>query len=56
MTANVPMMPTGTAISGMSADRQFWRKSRTTSATRTTESSRVLKTSWIDSRMNGVVS
>ncbi len=56
MTAKVPMMPTGTAISGISADRQFWRKSSTTSATSTTESSSVLNTSWIDSRMNGVVS
>ena len=56
MTAKVPMMATGTAISGMSADRQFCRKSRTTRATRITESSSVLKTSWIDSLMNGVVS
>ena len=56
MTANVPTMPTGTAISGMIADRQFCRNTSTTSATRITESSSVLNTSSIDSRMNGVVS
>ena len=43
-------------MSGMSADRQFWRKSRTTMATRMIASRSVLNTSWIDSRMNGVVS
>ena len=56
ITANVPTMPTGTAIKGMIADRQFCRNTRTTSATKTTESSSVLNTSLIDSRMNGVVS
>ena len=56
ITAKVPMIATGTAISGMIADRQFCRNSSTTSATRITESSSVLNTSWIDSRMNGVVS
>ena len=34
MTAKVPMMATGTATSGMSADRQFCRNSSTTTATR----------------------
>ncbi len=56
ITANVPTMPTGTATSGMIDDRQFWRKISTTRATSITESSSVLNTSWIDSRMNGVVS
>ena len=56
MTANVPMMATGTATSGMIADRQFCRNSSTTMATRITASRSVLKTSLIDSVMNGVVS
>ena len=56
MTAKVPMIATGTAISGMTADRQFWRNSSTTTATRMIASRRVLNTSPIDSRMNGVVS
>ena len=56
MTANVPMIATGTATSGMSADRQFCRNSSTTMATRMIASRSVLKTSLIDSRMNGVVS
>ena len=56
MTANVPTMATGTAISGISAARQFCRKTSTTMATRMMASRRVLKTSLIDSRMKGVVS
>ncbi len=56
MTAKVPMMATGTAMSGISAERQFWRKSRTTMATSTTASCNVLNTSATDSVMNGVVS
>ncbi len=56
MMAKVPMIATGTATSGIRADRQFWRKSRTTIATRITASRKVLKTSKIDSRINGVVS
>ena len=56
MTANVPTIATGTAISGMSAARQFCRNTSTTMATRITASRSVLNTSWIDSRMNGVVS
>ena len=45
---------TGTAISGMSAARQFCRNTSTTRATRMTASKSVLDTSLIDSRMNGV--
>ena len=56
MTANVPTMATGTAISGMIADRQFCRNTSTTMATRMTASRSVLNTSLIDSSMNGVVS
>ena len=56
MTANVPMIATGTATSGISADRQFCRNRSTTNATRMTASRSVLKTSLIDSVMNGVVS
>ena len=56
MTANVPMIATGTAIKGMTADRQFCKNNRTTTATRITASRRVLNTSMIDSRMKGVVS
>ena len=57
MTAKVPTIATGTATSGISADRQFWRNSRTTTATRITASRSVLKTSNLtDSVMNGVVS
>ncbi len=33
IAANVPTMATGTAISGISGERQFWRKTMTTSAT-----------------------
>ncbi len=51
MAANVPMMATGTAISGISAERQFCRNTSTTRATRSTASRSVLKTSWIDSLM-----
>ena len=56
MTANVPTTATGTATSGISAERQFWRNTSTTTATRTTASKSVSKTSRIDSLMNGVVS
>ena len=56
MTAKVPMTATGTAISGMMAERQFCRNSSTTTATRMTASRSVLNTSLIDSVMNGVVS
>ena len=56
MTTKVPMMATGTATSGMMAERQFCRNRSTTTATRMTASRSVLKTSWIDWLMNGVVS
>ena len=56
MTAKVPMMATGTAISGMIVARQFCRNTSTTRATRITASRSVLKTSLTDSRMKGVVS
>ena len=56
MTANVPMMATGTATSGISDDRQFCKKTSTTTATSTMASISVSNTSLIDSLMNGVVS
>ncbi len=56
IAANVPTMATGTATSGMSDDRQFCRKTSTTTATSTTASRSVLNTSFIDSRTKGVVS
>ncbi len=56
MTANVPMMATGTATRGMIVARQFCRKMSTTRATRIIASRSVLSTSTIDSLMNGVVS
>ena len=56
ITANVPTIATGTAISGITAARQFCRKTITTMATRITASRSVEKTSFTDSRMNGVVS
>ena len=45
ITAKVPTIATGTATSGISADRQFWRNNSTTKATRMTASRSVLKTS-----------
>ena len=56
MTANVPTMATGTAMSGISVERQFCKKISTTMATRMMASRSVLNTSRIDSLMNGVVS
>ena len=56
MTAKVPTTATGTAISGISDDRQFCKKISTTTATSSTASNSVSKTSLIDSLMNGVVS
>ncbi len=49
MAAKVPTMATGTATSGMSADRQFCRNTSTTIATRIMASRSVFTTSWIDS-------
>ena len=51
IAAKVPMIATGTAISGISAARQFWRNTSTTIATRMIASRRVLMTSEIDSVM-----
>ena len=56
ITANVLMMATGTAISGMITDRQFCKNTSTTAATSDTAMSNVFTTSVTDSRINGVVS
>ena len=56
ITAKVPTSDTGTATSGISVERQFCRNRSTTRATSSTASRRALKTSTIDSLMNGVVS
>ena len=56
ITANVPTMATGMAASGITATRQFCRKTNTTMATRITASRNVFSTPMIDSRINGVVS
>ena len=56
MTANVLMIATGTAISGMITDRQFCKKTSTTRPTSATASKNVNRTSSTDSRMKGVVS
>ena len=56
ITAKVPITATGTATSGMMADRQFCRNNSTTNATSRTASRSVTKTSVIDSVMKGVVS
>ena len=52
----IPITATGTATSGINAARQFCRKTSITIATRISASRKVLKTSRIDSEMNGVVS
>ncbi len=51
MAAKVPIMATGTAIKGISDDRQFCRNTSTTRATSSTASRSVLNTSLIDSEM-----
>ena len=56
ITPKVPMMATGTAIRGMTADRQFCRNTSTTRATRIMAARRALKTSWMHSAVYGVVS
>ncbi len=56
MAAKVPMMATGTAMSGMMVARHVCRKTSTTTPTRNTASRSVLTTSLTDSPMNGVVS
>ena len=54
ITAKVPMIDTGTAISGMSEARQVCRKTITTITTRAMAISRVMMTSWIDMRTKSV--
>ena len=49
ITANVPMMATGTAISGITAARQFCKNTSTTMATSRMASRRVFNTSVTDS-------
>ena len=56
MTVNVPTIATGTATSGMMAERQFCRNSRIVTATSTMASINVSRTSAIDSVIKGVVS
>ena len=51
MTANVPMMDTGTSIIGRIMAFQSWRKISTTKPTRATAANIVVSTSWTDSRM-----
>ena len=53
---NVPMTLTGTASIGISVARQLCRNTKTTSATRSSASSRVITTSRIEALTNGVVS
>ncbi len=54
ITARVPIRETGMARMGMTAARQVCRKTMTTITTRTRASSRVLRTSWIESWMYSV--
>ena len=54
ITANVPTIETGTAISGMSVARHVCRNTRTTSATRAIASKSVSMTASIDSRTKTV--
>ncbi|MNU05165.1 hypothetical protein D3C72_2498730 [compost metagenome] len=56
ITAKVPMIETGTAISGMIDARQVCRNRMTTRTTRATASSSVSTTFSIDARTNSVVS
>ena len=56
MPAKVPMIATGTAITGMMVARQLPRKRNTTSTTNATASKNVFATSLIDTSMYFVVS
>ena len=56
ITPKVPMMATGTANRGMTAERQFCRNTSTTRATSTVARPSALNTSWMHSRVYGVVS
>jgi hypothetical protein len=55
-TPNVPSNTTGTAIVGINVARKFCRNRYMTRKTRTIASNRVLTTSWMEIRTNGVVS
>ena len=54
ITANVPMIETGTAISGMIEARQVCRNRMTTSTTSATASSSVWMTASMEARTNCV--
>ena len=54
ITANVPMIETGTASSGMIEARHVCRNRMTTSTTRAMASSRVWTTASIEARTNWV--
>ena len=56
ISEKVPTMATGRATKGIKTDRQFCRNASTTRATSTAASKSVIKTSWTDSRIKGVVS
>ena len=55
MTANVPMMDTGTVMPGMNVAAALRRKTKMTSTTRTIASASVFSTSRIDSLTTSVV-
>jgi len=55
-TANVPISETGTATSGMSVARQFWRNRKTTRRTRSIASPSVMTISRMPSVTGAVVS
>ena len=55
-TPKVPSSTTGTAMVGMSVARKFCKNRYITTNTSTTASTRVLTTSWMEMRTNGVVS
>ena len=55
-TPSVPSSTTGTAMAGISVARRFCRKMNITSVTSTMASARVLTTSSMDARTNGVLS
>src|SRR5438270_867826 len=54
MAANVPISATGMASIGISAARQFWRNTSTTTATSTTASNSVPTTASTDAATNSV--
>ena len=54
--ANVPTSDTGTAMSGMSVARQFWRNRKTTTITRSVATTMVMTISLMPSVTGSVVS